>query len=89
MDENDWIIKCKELTQKAKYQYVQDIIVWGQINSITEINSIYFFEEGYIEEDLDRQFNDVIKLHSNKKDFPVFKKPKLPENPILKFPWEQ
>ncbi len=84
-DVKDWQYKCYILERDALHSYLEKIISWGANNSKTDINEVYFFEEGYHE----AAFGDVIAKYSKERGFPVKSNPILPPHPIKKFPWEK
>lgn len=83
IDLTSYTEKVRGLKRDAINVYFQEVLEWGQKNKIDEINNLYYFEES------DDALNDVITKYATKKDFPTYKPPKLPESPIIKFPWEQ
>lgn len=84
IDMNDYKLKCEELIKNANYNFMSAILQWGIENSIDDVNAIYTIDDG----DINSNIDVFIKKYSHRKDFPKFKQPEIPKNPLIKFPWE-
>lgn len=83
-DEYKWKKACEEISRDDARRYLCEILIWGDMNKIPEVQSI----TSHFEDDETTIIESIKERYSGNKSFPMYRKTKHPDSPFIGFPYK-